>query len=152
MPTLYDVDASGDLIFEYCPWPTLEQWIDQGHRWSAEQAHRALCHAAVALRDIHRLNIAHGDIAPDNVCIGPQQQIRLIDFGGSVALGQPAISIRQDFSAPEVLAGRAPTEASDIFALGRTMALLIQRSSGIDRSTRQHGNPLVIPCPRIAPI
>ena len=84
-----------------------------------------------ALRHVHRRDVAHGDIKPDNVLcyqvsvIGSkrrQWQVKLVDFGmaflrtsnedpGEIG-GTPA------YIAPERIQGDAPSASSDLYSLG----------------------------------
>jgi serine/threonine protein kinase len=76
-----------------------------------------------ALASVHRAGIAHLDLKPANVLLthdGP----RLIDFGIAAELGvvPPDRSGSKGYMAPERLAGVAADAASDVFALGATLA------------------------------
>ncbi|QQP93150.1 bifunctional protein-serine/threonine kinase/phosphatase (plasmid) [Skermanella sp. TT6] len=82
-----------------------------------------LCKAVAAL---HRAGIIHRDIKPDNVILEPRGGLRLIDLG-VVRLPRiedfPAADIpgTPSYMAPELLAGQAGDELSDVYALGITV-------------------------------
>jgi len=89
---------------------------------------------ANALASIHRQNVAHLDLKPDNVILAERGAV-LIDFGlarhfelpdllgeeSSVPMGTPA------YIAPEQVLGNRNTMSSDIFALG---CILYQLATG----------------------
>lgn len=126
------VDESGQpwIAMEYVDGPQL----DHGCRrdgLSLEQrldAFLALCHAVAFT---HRHLIVHGDIKPANVLIGPNGRVRLLDFGIARLAqehsdgGNRARYFSPGYAAPELLSGQAATVASDIFALGRMLEVLI---------------------------
>ncbi len=82
-----------------------------------------LARAAAAL---HHAGIIHRDIKPDNVILENDGSLKLIDLGVVRVPGledfPPAdIPGTRAYMAPEMLAGEAGNEASDIYALGVTM-------------------------------
>jgi serine/threonine protein kinase len=69
------------------------------------------------------LGIVHNDVSPSNVFVSRLGEIKLGDFGvarlvGAAAGGTPGAFGKIHYLAPEVIQGRRPTPASDLFALG----------------------------------
>src|SRR6516165_815241 len=82
-----------------------------------------LARAAAAL---HRVGIIHRDIKPDNVILESGGSLKLIDLGvvrvpGLEDFPPENIPGTTAYMAPEMLAGTAGNEATDIYALGVTM-------------------------------
>ena len=82
-----------------------------------------LARAAAAL---HRVDIIHRDIKPDNVILEAAGSLKLIDLGvvrlpGLEDEAPAAIPGTIAYVAPEMLAGDAGSVATDIYALGVTM-------------------------------
>lgn len=71
-----------------------------------------------ALAYLFRRKILHRDLKPGNVLV-KDNQVKVLDFGLAVARGQK-IEAAGTFAylAPEILQGHAPSEASDLYAVG----------------------------------
>jgi serine/threonine protein kinase len=79
---------------------------------------------AEALEFAHNRGIAHGDVRPQNVLIGPEGQVKLSGFGVAEAQN---IALYQDpgllsrvvaYVAPDAAASSRPTVSADLYALG----------------------------------
>jgi serine/threonine protein kinase len=75
---------------------------------------------------LHRADIIHRDIKPDNVILEPEGSLKLIDLGVVRVPGQedsPPENIpgTPGYMAPEMFAGEPGNEATDLFALGVTI-------------------------------
>ncbi len=78
---------------------------------------RQLCAAVAA---VHAAGLLHRDLKPANVLLDEKGEVKLVDFGIAALAGRvdDVLSGTAAYQAPEVLAGREVTEASDLFALG----------------------------------
>ncbi len=100
---------------------------------------------AVALADLHRQNVAHLDLKPDNVMMTPAGAV-LLDFGLSRHAELPDLLGEESsapmgtaaYIAPEQVLGDRSDAASDIFALG---CILYQMTTGEE----PFGRPATVP-------
>lgn len=78
-----------------------------------------------ALVYLHRQKILHCDLKPSNILVTQEGTIKVLDFGisenrgGGDRSGEIVGSLA--YMAPEVLEGRRPDEASDLYSLGTVM-------------------------------
>lgn len=84
---------------------------------------RIFCQTALGLAAMHKLGYVHADIKPNNILVNEKQEVKIIDFGQSCAIGTVKSRIQgtPDYIAPEQV-GRGPlTPATDVFNLGATL-------------------------------
>jgi serine/threonine protein kinase len=113
----------------------VQEWVDgrllravmnQDRPLGVERATRialAMCEAVDAM---HKMGIVHRDLKPENVMVGPDDRIKIIDFG--IAMKEDARRITQvgfssllgtpDYISPEQVQGKRGDQRSDIYALG----------------------------------
>ncbi|SDL74564.1 serine/threonine-protein kinase [Nonomuraea jiangxiensis] len=123
-----DADPAADpphLVTEYVPGPSLAELVQREGPRRGEALERLAVATATALTAIHRAGVAHLDLTPGNVIMGPDGP-RVVDFGLARAVGGPAtdadIAGTPAFIAPEQLAGDPPTTAADVFSWAATLA------------------------------
>ncbi len=79
--TVHEVGRHRDQVFvamEFVSGGTLRQWA-QGRDW--QDVVEAYCHAANGLCAAHDAGIIHRDFKPDNVMVGDDGRVRVMDFG-----------------------------------------------------------------------
>lgn len=126
--TIYDVGEEAGfgpfLAMEYVEGHSLGRYIREG-TLDAETRLGILIQAMRALRSAHRHAIIHRDVKPDNILIGEEGRVKLMDFGIAKTMaprltGQGEFLGSPAYSAPELLRGADPTPSSDRFAFGVT--------------------------------
>ena len=105
------------LLAEHGPLP-LAQWLEIA---------RQLLQAVGVL---HRRNLLHRDIKPDNLHLGADGQLRLLDFGLAYCPGlsedpQHELPGTPSYIAPEAFDGQPPSPRQDLYAIGVTLYQLL---------------------------
>ena len=107
---------------EYIDGVTLRQWLKE-HPDAAVEEHLYLADQLLnGLRALHRADVIHGDLKPDNIMIDHTGVLKIIDFGSCYCRGlstaPPDMPLgAKEYTAPEVLTGDAPGEQSDLFSV-----------------------------------
>jgi eukaryotic-like serine/threonine-protein kinase len=114
-------------LMEHVEGETLAKWMDRNRAPTLDETRKILEQVARGLRAMHRNDILHQDIKPDNIMIGSDGQVKIIDFGSVRIAGleelkgaSPSLDLlgTREYIAPEYLRGEAPTPRSDLYSLG----------------------------------
>ena len=112
---------------------TLQARLDADQHFPVGDAVRLGIALLKAIATLHRLDIVHRDIKPDNVHLGQDGVLRILDLGVAVSIGeqqgQGAVGSAgtPSFMAPEAFADAAPKANHDLYAAGVTLYYLLTR-------------------------
>ena len=123
----------GYIVMEYVGGTSLKQ-IRQVRKapLSPEQAVAYIVEIAPALSYLHAQGLAFCDLKPDNI-MQTDEQLKLIDLGAVVAMDDEECAIygTLGYQAPEI-SRTGPTVASDVYTVGRTLAMLVMDVPRVD--------------------
>lgn len=112
---------------EYIKGQTISQWIIDNPQPELKCVREYITQLASALRSLHRQDVIHQDLKPDNVMINNEDRIKIIDFGAVQVAGLAELASlleRQhpegtlNYTAPEYLMGQHADKNADLFSLG----------------------------------
>jgi len=115
------------ITTEFIEGQTLDQWMRDNPKPKLEQVRKILEQVAKGVQAFHRLEMLHQDLKPDNILIGDDGVIRIIDFGSTRVAGITEIASPLErlnllgtaqYSAPEYFLGQSGSTESDVYALG----------------------------------
>jgi len=125
------------LVLEHVEGEQIDQYCDQ-HRLDVDARIHLFLDVLSAVAQAHTNLIVHRDIKPSNVLVRKDGQVKLLDFGIAKFLaeeGNPAAAtqltlegggaLTPQFAAPEQVTGGAVTTATDVYALGVLLYLLL---------------------------
>ena len=122
-------DFRGYLVLEYVEGKSLKELVmlqgPQTERFAIEVARQL----ALVLKYLHEQfpPVVHRDLSPDNIIVGLDGQIRIVDFNVARRLensNRTAVVGKHAYLPPEQFRGR-PTTQSDLYALGGTLFYLV---------------------------
>lgn len=118
---------------------SLARHLEQGRRFMPSDAADLMVKTLKSLSVLHRLAIIHRDIKPDNLHLGADGRLRILDLGVAASDGQDADEQFNEinnpgtpsYMAPELFLGKAEkktaNESSDLYAVGVTIYHLLTR-------------------------
>ncbi|MGW9212532.1 protein kinase domain-containing protein [Embleya sp. NPDC055664] len=127
---LVDADAGADrpwLATVYVPGPSLQRRVGERGPMGCLDLARIGSAVADGLVSVHAVGVVHRDVKPSNILLSPDGP-QIIDFGIAYADGAGTLTVTgtavgsPGFLAPEQVRGQTVTPATDIFALGVTLA------------------------------
>jgi NIMA (never in mitosis gene a)-related kinase len=112
------------IVMKFCEGITLKQFIqEQRNPLPESDILHIFFQMANALKYCHKKNILHRDLKPENIILGPNNKIKLLDFGvakimdsstsyASTYAGTPK------YMSPEILQGEKYSYSSDVWSMG----------------------------------
>jgi serine/threonine protein kinase/tetratricopeptide (TPR) repeat protein len=168
---VHDVGTlSGDQVFvamELVDGTTLRQWLREDHSWREVCA--IMSAAGAGLAAAHRAGLVHRDFKPENVLVGGDGRVRVMDFGlarlqavDDDAASEGELGARSPLSesltvagsvvgtpvymAPEIFRGKPADARSDQFSFGVTLFEGLYRKRPYDQRTLARGElPAPVP-------
>lgn len=115
------------IVSEYIEGQTLAQWMIDNPSPSLESVRDMAEQIARGLMALHRQEMIHQDLRPENIMIDCTGTLKIIDFGSTRVEGIVDVNIRLEqenllgtalYSAPEYFIAKAGSTQSDLFSLG----------------------------------
>ncbi len=124
--------SEGFIVMEYVGGKTLKQIRQERGPLPVAEAIAYIHRILPAFGYLHRMGLVYCDFKPDNVMM-EKDDVKLIDMGGVRRIDDTKGDIygTVGYSAPET--GEGPTAASDLFTVGRSLAVLLAEIHGFSK-------------------
>ncbi|MDD3803951.1 MAG: serine/threonine-protein kinase [bacterium] len=127
----YEKEGDKFIVLEYIKGRSLKQIVKDKRKIPVKFALYILNEVLKGLNHVHKNNILHRDLKPDNIMISDEGVVKLTDFG--LAFGSESVNVTNPgtymgtpaYFPPEQLTGKQLSVASDIFSLGITFAEML---------------------------
>jgi len=144
------VSAEGQpyLVLEHVEGEQIDQYCDQ-HKLDVEARVRLFLDVLAAVAHAHANLIVHRDIKPSNVLVRNDGQVKLLDFGiaklledeshaaaATMLTQQAGGALTPAYAAPEQVTGGPVTTATDVYALGVLLYVLLTGQHPAGATTR----------------
>jgi serine/threonine-protein kinase len=124
---IHDLGEDGQLLFlsmEFVDGETLWKRVKTRGPLPIPEARAILGDVAAGVAAAHAAGIVHRDLKPQNVLLGPNRSVKVIDFGlakTSFSTGMTATGLimgTPEYMAPEQIRGNRSDARTDVYALG----------------------------------
>ncbi|MEO8030478.1 MAG: serine/threonine-protein kinase [Gemmatimonadota bacterium] len=147
------VNAQPYLILEYVDGQSIDQYADQ-HQLTRFERVRLFLQVLAAVGHAHTNLIVHRDLKPSNILVDASGTVKLLDFGiaklldAETGANSTALTVEgarlftPDFAAPEQVWGDLLTTATDVYALGVLLYLMLSGQHPTNQSARSPAQAL----------
>ena len=145
----FEANNSAYLVMEFLDGSSLKEYAAENGKFPAQ---KFLDQIRPLIEDIHRMHergVVHRDIAPDNIILLPDGQMKLIDFGAArsyVGDKSMTVVVKKGFAPVEQYLSKGTTASTDVYALAATIYYCITGTVPMDSAERQYDHvPLPSP-------
>ena len=137
------------LVMEYIDGTTLSKIVKQsGGKIDFMSAKNMIVNIALGLSQLHRMNVLHRDISPDNIMVKGDGEVKLIDFGASrdyVNNQENGLSVilKPGYAPPEQYSKKSiQGPYTDVYALACTFYRIVTGVKVPESLARLSGTPM----------
>jgi serine/threonine protein kinase len=148
---LFEENNTAYMVMEYLRGETLQKRLEERGPLPEKEAIGYIMEVGDALATVHRANLLHRDVKPENIIVTDTGRVALIDFGAAkeFAAGKTqahSLLLTPGYAPLEQYAQRAHRGAfTDVYALGATLYHLLTGQAPVAATDRAAGVELPSP-------
>ncbi len=130
------------LVLEYVAGERIDAFAER-HALGIEARVKLFLEVLAAVAHAHGHLVVHRDLKPSNILVTTDGAVKLLDFGVAALLDrdaggsspltrESAAGLTPEYAAPEQLLGQPVTTATDVYALGLVLFVLLRGASSLD--------------------
>ncbi len=151
--SVYDVFEENNtayIVMDYIEGPTLKQYIEENGCLCFTELLSLMAPVIQDLSIVHKKKLIHRDISPDNMILGLDNHLHLIDFGASshedITGRKHTVILKAGYAPPEQYIPDSKTGAwIDVYALCATMYFALTGNPPSEALHRLEGDSLEFP-------
>ena len=145
----FEFNNSAYLVMEFLEGSSLKVYAAKHGKFPTQEFFSQIRPLLADLERMHQRGVIHRDIAPDNIILTPDGQMKLIDFGAArsfVGDQSMTVVVKKGFAPVEQYLSKGSTACTDVYALAATIYYCITGTVPMDSAQRQYdGTPLPSP-------
>lgn len=145
IPHIYDAfeeQGIAYIVMEYLQGVSLMEYIQQRAVISQQQLYQWIAQVIDVMGYLHQQRLLYIDMKPQNLMLGKDHRLYVLDFGSVTAFHEPVESATRGYAPFEVIQEKRGVVQSDVYAFGRCFYVLYhgsfptkeaQTKDGLDR-------------------
>ena len=139
----FEANKTAYIVMEYLEGKDLKKYLEEnGGKLDIDEAIEIILPVLNALNDMHRENLIHRDISPDNIFICNNGKVKILDFGSARLAVQDAdksmsIMLKKGYAPKEQYSSRSKQGPwTDVYAVSATLYELVTGHKPVDSMER----------------
>ena len=137
----FQANNTAYLVMEFLEGSSLKEYAAKHGRFPAQPFLHQIKPLMEDIQKMHDRGVIHRDIAPDNIILLPDGQLKLIDFGAARSyIGDKSMTVvvKKGFAPVEQYFSTGSTASTDVYALAATIYYCITGKVPMDSAQRQN--------------
>ena len=135
------------MVMEYVPAKTIAEWLREKGKFSVNETIDISKQILHAINCVHKANVIHRDIKPNNILLNNEGVVKVMDFGlakvvqeqgSQVTVTQTAAGTLYYMSPEQVKASKEIDKRTDIYSLGMTIYEMLTGRNPFEKSESEY--------------
>lgn len=136
----FEENDTAYIVMEFLEGENLRECIEKNGKWTMEETVQQMAPVMETLEHMHRNNVIHRDISPDNIMVLKDGNLKLLDFGAAKQYEDSTLSrlvVKASYSPPEQMDAKGMFGSwSDVYSICAAMYFCITGKNPEDAISR----------------